>query len=462
MRANENDIAWSNRPSNAGTPRSPPGKRPVAASPRSRAALSGTSKASRKADQASIPDIGREPSDVLVQTGSVVKLLHELSEGELRGELERRQRESSISEDESLPSGAGLDAGSDRLQGAYKADSEDPDDAASRPQAGSAMSEDVDQGQVDEGVYDNDPEEQTSLSRSHDEESCHPHDDSSNANAPGENTGEELGDTPASKATAAMHQMAAVIQGAWRMREARQVMAALHERAEQLMEQEAMIQTMNDLSKINEALHSGPPPQAPSWCEVGEGLVGSGARENVVRASGLRRPRQHTTPRQTLTSPKHSPKGALMSPTAALKRAGQVTRIPRTSLSPTAARKREEYSTHRKAIRRDSDDDTCLELKDAAPGGQPEPAGDNMEARQGEAADTPPRREYGRRRASGQSSGCLAVAIVSRHCAQTSSTRCFVRSLSLLPVCLTKLSGCLLGARMHSLRRSDADGRRNR
>ena len=416
MRANENDIAWSNRPSNAGTPRSPPGKRPVAASPRSRVALSGTDKASRKADQVSIPDIGREPSDVLVQTGNVVKLLHELSEDELRGELERRQRESSMGEDESLHSGSGQDAGGDMLQGAYEADNEDPDDAASRPQAGSSMSEDMDQVQVaHEGVYDEDFEEQTSLSRSHEEESSRPNDNSSNANAPGVNAGEELGDAPLSNTdtvTTAMDQKAAVIQGAWRVREARQVMETLRERAEQLKEQEDMIQTMNELSKINEAL-DGAPPQKP---------LSTGARRgSVVGASGLRRPGQHG---RALASPKHSPKGAVMSPTAALKRAGQVTGVPRTNLSPTAARKREEYSTHRKEIRRDSDDDTILELDDAAPGGQPEPVDDNVEAQQGDKADATQRRDYGRRRSSGS---CLAAVLLCHVILLRLLLRCFSR-----------------------------------
>lgn len=70
----------------------------MAASPRSRAALAGASKASLRTERTSGSDIGREPSDVLVQTGSVVKLLHELSEDELRAELQRRQLGSSVGE----------------------------------------------------------------------------------------------------------------------------------------------------------------------------------------------------------------------------------------------------------------------------------------------------------------------------------------------------------------------------
>jgi len=114
IRANQNDLAWSNRTKSAGgTPRSPPGKKSAAASPRSRAALVGRG--------------GKESSYgvdslLLVHTGNVVrtstrchpvftclylhllcvllvhsnclnmqvKLLHEISDDELLHEMERR------------------------------------------------------------------------------------------------------------------------------------------------------------------------------------------------------------------------------------------------------------------------------------------------------------------------------------------------------------------------------------
>lgn len=64
VRANENDLAWSNRTNTAGgSPRSPPGRKPITASPRSRAVTNFRTPSG-------------ENGGVLVQSGNVVKTPH--------------------------------------------------------------------------------------------------------------------------------------------------------------------------------------------------------------------------------------------------------------------------------------------------------------------------------------------------------------------------------------------------
>ena len=73
IRANENDLAWSNRAhsskTSGGTPRSPPGKKPLQPSPRSRAAAVAVAPTGCPEDSVSVRST---PTGVLIQSGNVV------------------------------------------------------------------------------------------------------------------------------------------------------------------------------------------------------------------------------------------------------------------------------------------------------------------------------------------------------------------------------------------------------
>jgi len=75
IRANENDLAWSNgahssKPS-GGTPRSPPGKKPLQPSPRSRAAAVAVAPAPTGYPEVNV-SVRSTPTGVLIQSGNVV------------------------------------------------------------------------------------------------------------------------------------------------------------------------------------------------------------------------------------------------------------------------------------------------------------------------------------------------------------------------------------------------------
>ena len=384
MRANENDLAWSHRSSNSATPRIPAGNKPVAASPRTRAGVSSASKAGLRPERTSSSNLGHEASDVLVQTGSVVKLLREVSEDELRGELQRRQLGSTV---------GSLDGGE-----AEEDDEADPEAGVNNAaQTGIDVEESKD-GEQDGVDQEGDAEERESegpvVLTTHDRGQAgeiQGVDEGGNIAGSGISTDADAdardeADTklgsglPAPEETAALHQVAAVIQGAWRARAARQARAVLHLRREQLAEQEAMIEVMNDLSRVNEAQQQPSLPQAPLSSARRKSLAGN-ARASPTSS---RRPSLLDSPKGALVSPR----GAVSrtSPHTALKKAGGVTRIPRTSLSPAAVRGREDYHSRQKALLRESDDDEeSLELE-AADCTQTAPLGDREKAGQGSTA----------------------------------------------------------------------------